>query len=456
VIKQDKKINNRAKWSSQIAFVLALTGAAVGLGNIWKFPYMAGDNGGSAFVLIYILAVVIIGLPVMIGEIVVGRAARANPVNALESLAKKEGKTKNWGLLGWWGMLGLLITLSFYCVIAGWSVFYLIKACTGSLSDLHSYQLIAVWQNFLASPGTMTLYTLIFIVITMFVVGRGVHRGLEIANVYMMPILFLILIFLVFYAHIVAGPNFNRAVHFLFDFHADKVTGGVIINALGHAFFTLAVGVGAMEIYGSYIGDKTSIGQSVLATAILDVLTAFLSGLAIFPILFMNHIAPHEGPGLMFLALPMAFSNMYGGQFLAILFFLLLLFAAWTSSINIAEPIVAMLHERTKMSRVKASWILGIVCAVLSLISVFSFNIWKHVRLFGHFDLFTAITDLSTNIFLPVGGIFYAIFAGWVMKRSLTKSQLRFKSDALYSSWRFLTRYVAPIGILIVFISAFF
>ena len=446
----------RSTWSSQIAFILALTGAAVGLGNIWKFPYMAGDNGGSAFVLIYILAVIIIGLPVMIAEIVIGRTSQKNPVDALRSLAVKEGHSKHWSLLGWWGMLGLLITLSFYCVIAGWSIFYLIKGLSGALNHDSNAALMHIWNHFLASPGEMTVFTFIFIVMTFYVVAKGVHNGLELANVYMMPILFAILVFLAVYAYLVSAHAFHQAAHFLFDFKVEKITGAVVINALGHAFFTLAVGVGAMEIYGSYLSKETSIGQSVVATAILDVLTAFLSGLAIFPILFMNHIAPQQGPGLMFLALPMAFTNMYGGQWLATLFFILLLFAAWTSSINIAEPMVAMLSEKTSLTRKKACLWVALLTAVLSLVSVFSFNVWEHVKLFGRFDLFTAVTDLSTNIFLPIGGIFYALFAGWVMKRQLTHHELRMKADWVYNTWHWLTRYAAPIGILIVFISSFF
>lgn len=454
--KQDTTPRKRSTWSSQLTFILALTGAAVGLGNIWKFPYMAGDNGGSAFVLIYIIAVVVIGLPVMIAEIVIGRRSKMNPVDALRTLAVAEQRSKHWSLLGWWGMVGLLITLSFYCVIAGWSIFYLIKGLSGALNHDSDAVLMHIWNGFLGSPGEMTLFTIIFVVMTFYVVAKGVHSGLELANVYMMPILFVILIFLAVYAYIISPVSFNQAAHFLFDFKADKVTGAVVINALGHAFFTLAVGVGAMEIYGSYLDKDTSIGQSVVATAILDVLTAFLSGLAIFPILFLNHVPPQQGPGLMFLALPMAFTNMFGGQWLAALFFILLLFAAWTSSINIAEPMVAMLSEKTRLTRKQASWWIALLTAVLSLVSVFSFNIWSGVRLFNHFDLFTAVTDLSTNIFLPIGGIFYAIFAGWVMKRELTHRELAMRSDLVYKTWLLLTRFVAPVGILIVFISSFY
>ncbi len=445
----------RAHWSSQLAFVLALTGAAVGLGNIWKFPYMAGDNGGSAFVLIYLICIVLIGLPVMVSEIAIGRRAQKNPVDALSELAVAEGRSRHWSLLGWWGMAGLVITLSFYSVIAGWSIFYLIEALSGALVRQSSEHLQLIWSHFLAQPGEMLLYHIIFMCLTMYVVARGVHRGLELANVYMMPILFLILIILVLFAYATTGGAFVKAWHFLFDFKMAKITGRVIINALGHAFFTLAVGVGAMEVYGSYLDKTASIGRAVAATAILDVLVAFLAGMAIFPVLFMHHIPAQEGPGLMFLALPMAFSHMLLGQWVSVLFFLLLLFAAWTSSINIAEPMIALLCEKTHWSRGGASIFVGVIAGSLGILSVLSFNVLHSVQLFHEWDLFTAITDLSTNIFLPVGGIFYAIFAGWILRREITYNEINFKSNFLYNIWLFLTRFVAPIGILVVFIDAF-
>ena len=451
----DTKPNKRAHWSSQLTFILALTGAAVGLGNIWKFPYMAGDNGGGAFVLVYILAVIFIGLPVMVAEILIGRRAQKNPVDALSELAVAEGKSRYWSWLGWWGMLGLLITLSFYSVVAGWSIYYFIESVSGGLAHHTPHAIMGVWTHFLASPGKMSLYHLVFMFLTMFVVARGVHKGLELANLFMMPLLFILLTALVIFAIVSTGPAFMQAYHFLFDLRFQQITGAVVINAVGHAFFTLAVGVGAMEVYGSYLSKKTSIGKSVVITAGLDVLTAFLAGLAIFPVLFLNHIPAQEGPGLMFLALPMAFSNMFAGRLVETLFFVLLLFAAWTSSINIAEPMVAMLCEKTSLTRKQVSCIVGGLAAVLGLVSVFSFNIWSTVRVFGRWDLFTTITDLSTNIFLPVGGIFYAIFAGWVMSRADTMDELQFKSDWIYQIWWWLTRFLAPIALLIVFIDAF-
>lgn len=444
----------RGQWSGQWAFILAAAGAAIGLGNIWKFPYMAGDNGGSAFVIVYLACVVLIGLPVMAAEILIGRRAQKNSIDALKDMAKESKRSKHWSLLGWWGLLGLLITLSFYSVVAGWSIFYLIKTAVGGFNHDSAHQVVSVWTQFLADPGRLLMYHAVFMVLTILVLARGVQKGLERASLIMMPLLFLVLIILVVYAFVSTGPAFGQAFHYLFsaDFH--KITGPVVINALGHAFFTLAIGVGAMSVYGSYLPKQISIGQSVAVTALLDVLVALLAGLAIFPILFAHHLSPAQGPGLMFVTLPIAFANMTEGQWVGVLFFVLLLFAAWTSSINIAEPLVAALYERTKLSRVQACWVIGLIAWGLGIVSVLSFNVWSHVKLFGHFDLFTAITDLSTNIFLPIGGIFYAIFAGWMMWREYTQVELAFRQKALYLTWRFLTRYIAPLGILLVFLDA--
>lgn len=445
----------RSHWSGRLGFILASAGAAIGLGNIWKFPYMAGDNGGGAFVLVYLACVVLVGLPVMAAEIMVGRRAQKNPVDAIKQLSNDASASKRWPLLGWWGLLGLLVTLSFYSVVAGWSLFYLQHSLLVGFQYLSPAAVKAVWGHLLASPTTLTAYHLSFMALTMLVVANGVEQGLERASRIMMPLLFLMLFILVGFAYATTGPAFTKAVHYLFDCRFSAITGSVMINAMGHAFFTLAVGVGAMAIYGSYLDKNVSILKSIGIIASLDVLVALLAGLAIFPILFQYHLSPQAGPGLMFIVLPMAFAKMHGGNFIAALFFGLLLFAAWTSSINIAEPLVGSLREKSGLSRTKSSIIVGIAAALLGLLSVLSFNIFSGMRVLGHFDLFTLITDLSTNIFLPIGGIGYALFAGWVMHKKATLDELNPSSPLVYSSWRLLIRFIAPIAIGVVLISGF-
>lgn len=448
-------MSSRGQWRNQLGFIIVAAGAAIGLGNIWKFPYMAGSNGGSAFLLVYTLCVLIIGIPVMAGEIIVGRRAKKNPIDAIKKNAIEAKKSTKWSVMGWWGFIGVLLTLSFYCVVAGWSIYYIFLMLSGKIQGLDTTAINTVWQHFMNSPTKMLSYSATFTFLTLGVVALGVQRGLENFSRVLLPLLFIVLFLLVFYAALTTG-HFKQALHFLFDPNFSRITGGVIINAMGHAFFTLAIGVGAMSIYGSYMDKSMRLGPSILIVTFMDVLVALLSGLAIFPIIFAHHLSASAGPGLMFLTLPIAFAKMPGGEWIGAAFFFLLLFAAWTSSINIAEPIVGILLEKTSMSRRSVCLVVGILAWILGIASVLSFNIWHNIKIFGQFNPFTAITDLVTNIILPVGGIFYAVFTGWVMHPTATRETFGLKSERLYQVWLFLTRYCAPIAILIILITAIF
>ena len=308
------------QWSSKWAFILAATGAAVGLGNVWRFPYMAGVNGGSAFVAIYLLCVVLIGLPIMVAEILIGRRGRRNPVDSLAVVAQDNGHSPRWGLLGWWGALALLLVLSFYSVVSGWCIAYLFRSVSGQFTHLNPTQIGHVWQHFLTNPWRLLGWHTLFMTLTMGVIVCGVQQGLERATKIMMPLLYVILIVLVIYAGTVG--NFAQAAHFLFDFNLHKITTSVVISAMGHAFFSLALGAGAMLMYGAYVPKKVNITSAVTIVAGLDVLVAILSGLAIFPLVFAYHLAPASGPGLMFETLPIAFAHMNGGAFIGGLFFI--------------------------------------------------------------------------------------------------------------------------------------
>lgn len=445
-------ISKRAHWSSRLAFILATTGAAVGLGNIWKFPYMAGDNGGSAFVLVYLICVLLIGLPIMLSEMLIGRRGQQNPVNALRKLALEANCSTNWQIIGWWGACTLLIVLSFYSVVAGWSLAYLVRAWSGAFNGLDAAGVEQLWQHFLANPWQLLFWHAIFMLLTLWVVARGVQQGIEKASRIMMPLLFVTLIILDGYATSTSG--FSQGAKFLLDFNLAKITPYVVISALGHAFFTLAIGAGCMLVYGSYLTPNIRLSSAVITIAGLDVLVAILAGLAIFPIIFSHGLTPQGGPGLMFEVLPIAFAKMGGGQFFGGLFFLLLLFAAWTSSISMAEPLVILLTERYSISRLAACLIVGSIAWCLGIGSVLSFNVWQHYTIFGHWNFFGAITDLATNIMLPIGGLLFAIFAGWKMSKQATEHELNMPNAWLYNAWRFLIRYLAPIGIIIILISS--
>lgn len=445
--------NNSSKitelWSSKLAFIIAATGAAVGLGNVWRFPYMAGSNGGSAFVLIYILCVLLIGLPTMIAELLIGRRARQNPVTALQNLAVEAGATRKWGFLGWFGALALIMILSFYSVVSGWSIAYIVRSFSGDFHNLNATQVTGLWNNFLASPWHMLFYHTFFMVLTIGVIIKGVQKGLERATKLMMPALYLILLGLVIYAGIVG--DFKQAFHFLFDFDSSKITTTIVIAAMGHAFFTLALGAGAMLMYGAYVPKGVNLAQSVVIVAGLDVLVAFLSGMAIFPIVFADHLAPNSGPGLMFVTLPITFAHMKGGSIVGGLFFFLLLFAAWTASINLAEPLVNIAMKYLQWGRTRCAILIGFLAWFLGIGSLLSFNVWKHVEFLHQYSVFDVATNVPTDFILPIGGLGFAIFAGWVMKKSATKSEV---PAAIYPYWRFLVRYVATAGILVIFISS--
>ena len=441
-------LHTRGRWSNRLGFILATTGAAVGLGNIWKFPYMAGDNGGSAFVLVYLLCVLLIGLPLMLAEMLIGRRGQQNPVSTLKTLAKEANASPFWQLVGWGGAVTLLLTLSFYSVVAGWTVAYLFRAWGGLFNGLNAAQVGALWQQFLNDPYQLLVWHAVFMILTLWVVTKGVQAGLEKAARIMMPMLFVILIILDGYS--TATPGFMQGIKFLFapDFH--KITATVALSAMGHAFFTLAIGAGCILVYGSYLDKNIRLGSAVLTIAGLDVLVALLAGIAIFPLIFTYHLTPAGGPGLMFEVLPIAFAKMGGGQFFGGLFFLLLLFAAWTSSISMAEPLVALLTERYNFSRLAASLIVGACAWTVGIGSVLSFNVWQNVKIFGRWNFFFANTDLVTNILLPLGGLAFAIFAGWIMSKSATRDELKFAKEWFYQTWRFLTRYLAPISILVI------
>ncbi|MBS0290792.1 MAG: sodium-dependent transporter [Proteobacteria bacterium] len=449
--KQSKQ--SRSLWTSRFAFIMATAGAAVGLGNVWKFPYMAGNNGGGVFVLAYLFFILVIGIPAMIAELIIGRRGRQNPVNALATLSVEANASTSWQGLGWLGALTLVLVLSFYSVVAGWSIAYLFYAIEGIFVQAGPNEIMNVWRNLLDSPLALTLWHSIFMFITMMVVALGVNAGIERAARWMMPGLFLILIVLVIYAAI--EGNFKEAFQFLFSFRPEDLSARAVIDALGQAFFSLATGAGCILIYGSYLSKDTDLVKTVMIISVLDVLVAILSGLAIFPIVFSHHLVPQGGPGLMFHVLPIAFSHMPGSQIIGTLFFVLLLFAAWTSSISMGEPLVALAQERWQISRGRGSFYVGLFAWVVGLASVFSFNLWQDVKILDRWGIFQVLTDLPINILLPIGAFLFCIFVGWIMKESDVREEFGVTSVPIYLLWRIGIRYLAPLGIIIVFIANF-
>lgn len=438
-------------WSSRLAFILAATGSAVGLGNIWRFPYTAGEYGGGAFVLVYLLCVAGIGIPIMMAEIMLGRRGRQSPINTMLALARQEGRTAAWQLLGWMGILAGFLILSFYSVVAGWTLAYAVRAVAGTFQGADAEAIGATFSALVGDPERLLAWHTIFMAMVVLVVARGVASGLEQAVRVMMPALFVLLLLLVGYA--MTTGHFAVGAAFLFAPDFGKLSGEAVLSAMGQAFFSLSLGMGAIMIYGSYLSSQASIAQNTVIIAGLDTLVSLLAGLAIFPIVFAHGLEPQQGTGLVFKVLPLAFGQMPGGQLFGTLFFVLLVFAAWTSAISLLEPMVAWLVENLSFSRVRASvlagagvWLLGIACLL-------SLNAWSDIKLFGLglLDLFDFVT---ANVLLPLGGLLIAIFAGWILARASSVDELDMGERLGYRAWRFLIRYVAPMAVAIVFLHA--
>ncbi|MCK5828930.1 MAG: sodium-dependent transporter [Methylococcales bacterium] len=434
------------EWSSRFAYILAATGSAVGLGNIWKFPYITGENGGGAFVIVYLACVVAIGIPIMIAESMMGRRGRQSPVNTLVTLSEEAGANKNWHFLGWMGVIAGILILSYYSVIAGWASAYVFKAIFGGFSS-DATVIKATFDELMASPVQLVFWHTVFMVATMSVVMRGVKSGLERAVQLLMPTLFALLIILVGYA-MTTGEAYFKGLSFLFSPDFSEIDGDAVLTAMGHAFFTLGLGMGAIMVYGSYLPSGISIAKTSLYIAGADTIVALLAGIAIFPLVFANGLEPGAGPGLIFQTLPIAFGNMTGGWLFGILFFVLLVFAALTSAISLIEPVVAWLVENKEFTRVKASIISGIATWTLGVSVALSFNVLSDFKMFDK-TIFDLLDYLTANLMLPIGGFCIAIYAGWIMQKKHVREELDLPEQQ-FKLWEVLVCYIAPGAVFLV------
>lgn len=438
----------RGLWSSRLGFIMASAGSAVGLGNIWKFPYITGMHGGGAFVLFFIFCIVAVGIPIMIAEMVIGRHTHKDPVGAFRKL-----RGGPWTMVGWLGVIAGFVILSYYCVVAGWAVDYLWLALKGTFGGTHVQEVPELFTALLASDLSQLFWQAVFMGLTVWIVLGGVSGGLERANKLMMPVLFLILIGLAVRG--LLSPGGPRALAFLFTPEWHKLDAAAMLEAMGHAFFSLSLGMGAMLTYGSYADEKTNITNVAVTVSIMDTCVALLAGLAIFPIVFTYNMAPAAGPGLVFKTLPIIFSQMPGGTLIAILFFLLLVFAALTSSISLLEVVVAYYCDEKKWQRKTATLVMGLLIFLLGVPSALSNHLLSDVHFIGGRNFLDSIDLLATNYLLPLGGLLIAIFTGWVMTARLARGELEKGTVSFhpYPVWHFLIRYVSPILVAIVFLS---
>jgi neurotransmitter:Na+ symporter, NSS family len=465
------------QWSSRLAFIFAAVGSAIGLGNIWRFPYLAGENGGGAFVIIYIGCVLLIGIPILMTELTIGRRGKMSPMRSLLNVAKESGSSPRWRWIGtiaaFAGGLGLL---SYYSVIAGWVLAYIFKAASGMFADYWTHvgpvaamapdlaiaavreQSQATKDALFADPLIMSFWHLVFMAGTVFIVGRGINAGLEKAVTYLMPALFVILLVLVGFA--MATGEFGQAVSYLFAPDFSKVDGYTFLRAVGQAFFSLSLGLGTMLAYGAYLPKDISLHRSAFLIAGADTAVALLAGLAIFPLVFAYGLSPDSGPSLIFDTLPIAFGKMPGGTLFGVLFFVLLLIAAITSSISMLEPGVSYLEEKKGMNRWKSAILGGAIAFVVGLASVLSYNDWQHVYplaalgLEGNTMTFYDITDyIVSNLVMPIASLALAIFAGWFVSRNHLREETGLPEGGIFEVWHVLVKFFCPVALVVILLS---
>ena len=446
----------REQWGSKIGFILAAAGSAIGLGNIWKFPYITGQYGGAAFILIYLICTAIIGLPVLMAEVLIGRTTQKNPVGAFKKLS--EG-SKFWTAIGGMGVAAGFIILSYYAVVAGWALGYIYQAASGVFYEFSKPEVAGQYFNSLISDTVWNVgYFVLFMALTMGVVYSGVKNGIERGSKIMMPVLFLLLIILVIRGVTLEGAS--AGIKYFLHPDWSHVTGEAILAAMGQSFFTLSLGMGAMLTYGSYMSRKENLPSSAVSIVTLDTLIALLAGLAIFTGVFATGLSPKAGPGLIFHTLPVVFTKMPGGYAFSILFFVLLTIAALTSSISLLEVITAYFIDEKGWSRHRAVIVFGGLTTLFGLPSAFSYNLMDKFHIFG-LNFFDSVDFLAANILLPVGGFFISVFVAyyWGYKKALPA--LRDGAENLFekypwviTGWKILLKYFAPVLIFLVFLNS--
>ena len=436
-----EQLKSHGKWSGKWTFILAATGSAVGLGNIWGFPYMAGTNGGGAFVLIYLACILIIGLPIMMAEIVIGRRASSSPVNSMKSAALDSNRSSNWQLIGWGGLVAGILILSFYSVLAGICINYIFISALPDL-QLSSEDQFSITTS---SASNLLIWHTVFIFITAGVIASGIKNGIGRFVRVLMPLLGFILILMVLNA--VINGDFLQGLQFLFRPDFSQVNTQTFLSAMGQAFFSLSLGMGAIMTYGAYMSDDQKILNTSITVGGLDTLVALMAGLAIFPIIFASGLEVNSGGvGLVFITLSQTFETMFLGQVFGPLFFILLVIASLSSSISLLEPSVAYFSEKNIISRKSAAFMFGFLAWFLGIGSVLSFNVLSDFYLLGDRTILDSIVFIGNNLLLPLGGLFVAIFVGWFMKKELIQEQLQL-SNGVLNTWYFFIRFVAPIAV---------
>jgi NSS family neurotransmitter:Na+ symporter len=438
----------RDGFGSSLGVLAAAVGSAVGLGNIWRFPYIVGRNGGGAFLIVYLAIVAIIGLPIMLGEFVIGREGRKDAIGSFKTLAPG----KPWFMSGVLGVLAAFFILSFYGVVAGWTLEYVMQAVSNNFAGKSGDEITNLFVNFISDPVKPIIWQVIFMFVTALVVSTGVQKGIERFSKFMVPLLLVIIILLDIQA--LRLPGGMEGLKFLFQPDFSKIDGKVILAALGHAFFSLSLGMGIMITYGSYINDKENLGTMALKVSIADTIIALLTGIAIFPAVFAFGVEPSSGAGLVFMSLPNVFQQMPGGYIFGIMFFVLLALAALTSTVSLLEVVVAYLVDSFKIKRKSATFLSAIVITLIGMVASLSNGVLDHIIIFGD-NIFDFIDNTTSNYFLPTAALISVIFLGWFYSKDKIKKQVSNNGELAipyYNLFNVIIKIVAPIGIVLVFL----
>lgn len=447
-------MESRGNFGSRIGVILATAGSAIGLGNIWRFPFTTGQNGGAAFILVYFVCVLLLGIPGMVSEFIVGRRAQTNAARAYGSLGRKE-----WRIVGYLGILTSTIILGFYAVVAGWCLQYLFAAIAGQLTGDAAY-VLNYFKTFSSDPVKPCLWAVAFVLITHLVVAMGVNKGIERVSKLLMPLLLLILVILVIASCMLPGSV--AGVEFLLKPDFSKVTGDVFLDALGQAFFSLSLGTACLCTYASYFKPDTNLLKSSVQIALLDSGIAILAGLMIFPAAFSVGIQPDSGPSLIFITLPNVFNQAFAafpgnGYVISCLFYALLVFAALTSTISMHEIGTAFFHEELRLPRNHATWILTVVCSVIAVFCSLSVGANTNIGLFG-MSLMDFCDFLTAKLMLPMGAFLTSIIMGWLVNRQMVKDEFTNNGsiqESFFTVYMFAIRYIVPFCIVMVFLHQF-
>lgn len=441
--------SKRDSFGSRLGVIMAAAGSAVGLGNIWRFPYVLGENGGGAFLIIYLVIIFAIGIPVMMSELLIGRRTRRNPVGAFRMLSSR----RPWFLVGMMGIVAAFMILAFYTAVAGWTLEYIYQILAGGIQGKSSAELTVMFDSFRSESLRPALWFSIFLLATAGIVLGGVRKGIEKSTKVLMPLLFILLILMCIKS--LTLPGAGKGVEFLFRPDFSKITGTTVLMALGQAFFSLSIGMGTLITYGSYIPADNKLASTAVQVSMLDLFIAVLAGLAIFPAVFAFGISPASGEALTFIVLPGIFQQVSGGMIFAFTFFFLLAIAALTSTISVMEVIVAYFSEQLNMSRRAAIIIATASMFILGISASLSWGVMRDVKLFNLniFDLFNFTT---ANILLPLGGLLIVAFLGWFFPGQSVKDELSNGGTLpvrYYSLYRFVIRFIAPVAIALVFLN---